>query len=344
MKTKTLRKSKRRTPTHAPTLLAVGAPTVLAMFFSRQKIKGEAIRLLIGAVLLLMAGSANALKGEKTLACVAIQWEDGRELSAEKCRNVAENVADFYNRNSRGVLKLKPLGVEVDVPYKKTTGNLGAAEAMAKRKVKADYYIIPALWKNGGNHASGKIAHVVQLTGWVVIHEVGHLLGLGHSGQYSYNKNGVPHLANYGDADSPMGNNGSKFLNGPNYHRLGWLPKDEVATYDPSVRIYEFKKVSNFKGDGLTALLIPRPNGRQTVVSYPISCDACVALYLTSGGGTQKVGLTKAEWKDNTFTGIRLKVLDFNSGKVRVEVTQELRDRDLEELADEEETSEEIFE
>lgn len=288
----------------------------------RSDKKGKAVKLLAAAALLLAASGANALQGTKTIACIALKWEEGTELSASKCRNVAENVADYYNRNSRGVFKLKPMGYEVDVPYAKTTGNLKDAEAMAKRQVKADYYIIPALWKKGGNHASNKIAHVVQLTGWVVNHEVGHLLGLGHSGQYKYNINGRPYLENYGDADSVMGNNGSKYLNGPQYYKLGWLPDEEVAVYDPGVAVYELKKVSNFNGSGLTAVVIPRPNGKPAVVSYPISCDDCVALYLTNGG-TQKVGVTKNEWKDDNFTGIKLKVLGSDDTRVTVEITEE---------------------
>jgi len=337
MDTKTISKSIRRTLTHAPAQLAVGASTA---FSNWKKIKRGAMSLPIGAALLLAASGANALQGVKTLACVAIQWEGGGELSAAKCQSVADNVADFYNRNSRGVFKLKPLGFAVDVPLAKTSGNLRRAKAIAKQEVKADYYIIPAFFvKKGGNHAGNKIAHVAQLTGWVIIHEVGHLLGLGHSGQYLYNKNGVPYLKNYGDADSPMGNNGSNFLNGPQYYKLGWLPKDEVAQYDPSVRIYELKKVSNFKGDGLTAVIIPRPTGKPAVVSYPISCNACVALYLTNGG-SQKVGETKAEWKDNNFTGIRLRVLDSGAGTVKVEITEEPKDGDLDELSGEETVTE----
>lgn len=284
--------------------------------------KGKAMKLLAGAALLMLASGANALQGERTLACVAINWEDGAELSAAKCLSTAKNTAEFYNRNARGAFRLKPQGFSVDVPFPKTNENLKKAEAIVKQKIKASYYIVPAIWKKGGNHASNKIAHVVQLTGWVVNHEVGHLLGLGHAGQYVYNKNGVPHLEHYGDADSVMGNNGSKYLNGPQYYHLGWLPKDEIAMYDPAVRVYELKKVSNFSGNGLTAVVIPRPGGRPAVVSYPISCTDCAALYLTSGG-TQKVGVTKAEWKDNNFTGIRLKVLSSGAETVMVEISEE---------------------
>lgn len=305
--------------------LATRSDTALPVFSARsgqRKATGKLIHTLAGAALLLAASGAYALQGERTVACVAINWEDGAELSASKCMNVAKDTAQFFNRNARGAFRLKPQGFSVDVPFPKANENLKKAEAIVKQQIKADYYIVPALWKNGGNHASGKIAHMVQLTKWVVHHEVGHLLGLGHAGQYVYNKDGVPRLENYGDADSPMGNNGSSYLNGPQYYKLGWLPKDEIAVYDPAVRVYELKKVSNFDGKGLTAVVIPRPTGNPAVVSYPISCNDCAALYLTNGG-TQKVGVTKAEWKDENFTGIRLKILSSGAENVMVEISEE---------------------
>lgn len=270
------------------------------------------------------------LVGKRQLACVGITYKDNvnNYMTADRCLKVAKNVMEFYDKNSRGKLKLQPAGYHMDYDGG-AWATFSQAEQVAKKKFDADYYVIPSLFRKGGNHASGGIAHVIQLTGWVVNHEVGHLLGLSHSGAYRYDKAGKPHYEQYGDRDSVMGGGGtgSGFLTIPHYYLKGWLNDDEVALYDPAVDYYEIKSVRNLRDKGLATLVVPPSRigdgkGKHVFLGYPQTCDKpCVALYLSGSGSSQLVMKVQDEKWDANFTDLHLKVLPgAPKGKVRFKV------------------------
>lgn len=269
------------------------------------------------------------LLGQRTLACVAIQYPDNKSMSKDKCQDVAKRVAEFYAKNSRGKLQLKPVSSVISVDFPATNANLSKAEDLAKKSIKADYYIVPSLWKKKCcNHASGGIAHVIQLTGWVVNHEVGHLLGLGHTGRYDYSKDGKPIYKPYGDNDSVMGSGtGSAWLTGPQYYVKGWLPDDELQVYDSNVKEYELKQIVQFQAPGKSLIYVPTSltsadgKGRPVFIGYNQTCSKpCVSVYFLSGGSSQKIAQVQDEFYDKVFTGLHIKILGAQNGNVKFSV------------------------
>lgn len=299
--------------------------------------------------------------GVKKLACVGISYKNpvNDYVTADVCKKAAERTADFYRKNSNGRLKLVPEGYHFKYDGE-AWASFSKAELVAKEKFDADYYIIPSIFRKGGNHASNKIAHVIQFTGWVIDHEVGHLIGLGHTGKYVYNDKGGFTLQHYGDEDSPMGNNGSQFLTPPQYYHLGWLGEKGTAMFEVG-KEYELTRITQKKVAGpLFGVLVPeeqfqrplaladvelpddpddddldavalkkaepkRKKVSNAFIGYPKSCPnkqtSCVALYRFQGGSSQVIKKSvDGELYDGVFTGLHIKVLESVGLKIKIKV------------------------
>lgn len=278
----------------------------------------------------------KALDGSPSLACVGISYNNpiNDYVTAARCKKGADGVANFYLTNSRGLLKIKALGYHMNYNGG-AAASFSKAELVAKKNFKASHYVIPSIFRNGGNHASNNIAHVVQMTGWVWNHEVGHLLGLQHTGRFVYSAKGVPTYNSYGDQDSVMGGGGvgSKYLTAPQYYMKGWLPQKEAALY-VSGTVYELKQITNFDGKGLSVVVIPNSlfsksvsnpgmvNGRAAYVAYPKTCGIgqCIAIYLAGSGASARVGSSNVEFFDTHFTGIHIRVVNVTKTTVNVTI------------------------
>lgn len=279
----------------------------------------------------------KVVKGSPLLTCVSANFQNKKPVSASKCGSVARHTANFFKRNSRGLLTFRTKSAALALKQNSNHKNYRAAVDTIKGKWKSDYWMVPGKPGNVSN-AGGKTAHLVGTLYRTGDHEVGHLLGLGHSGRYIKEK-GKWHLDSYGDGSSVMGRFPSAFLTAPQYYSLGWLPENEAAMWEPG-KTYTIKRTSNFTPDSglVTVIVLPKfffgkdgsvpsdPNQRKAFVAWPPKCfgktNQCLALYLAvgQGGGTQKIATFGKEYYDTRFTGLHIKALESSTSQIKVSI------------------------
>ena len=258
------------------------------------------------------APKLKTLQGTKTLCVIGLKWKNkNNHADIRDCRNMANFIRKFYLKNSRGEFKIKTSCYVVNVPYNAANKNQRPAEKMAMNLHKGyDMYAIMsslnALVGKRASNAGNGVAHLRGDSYRTGAHEIGHLLGLRHSGAYVKGK-----LDQYGDGQSVMGSMPSNLLTASQYYSKGWLNKEEVALFRPGMR-YELKKVSDVDKEGLTAVLIKTNGKRDAWVSRPLfnpNGKKSISLHLSThyGSSSQRIKVFGKGFYDKRFTGLRIK-------------------------------------
>ncbi len=284
-------------------------------------------------------------EGSQSLRCIGIKWKDkDKYASSSKCNSVAMQVASFYRKNSRGLYQIRPSGSSVSVPYAAARKNLNKAEQYAMSKFKGfDLYAIPNFIMDF-SHAGRNLAHLENTLYRTAQHEVGHLLGLAHAGAYRKEK-GKMVLDPYGDGLSVMGKYPSGTLTAPQLYYMGWLPKSEVALYEPG-KTYTLKKPTNESGEGLSTVIVPpsyfassaadgsttpAAGQRYAFISYSTKCTGtyCLVLHLAIPGGSQRVAIFGKEYFDEDFTGLHIRTLKTGDGTMQISIDTASKPADI---------------
>jgi len=271
---------------------------------------------------IIYAPKNKTVKGVPTLCVIGIRWTSKDETKDRRYRKRCENISgvrrmgktieSFYKKNSRGKLNFKVSSFVERVPYNANNKSLKKAERLVmSRHVGFDYYAIMSSLNvltgkkpsNAGTMDGKKVAHLRGNNMRTGCHEMGHLLGLQHSGAYIKGK-----LDSYGDGYSVMSGIPASLLCAAQYYKMGWTPENEVALFRPNV-IYTLKKVSQFdKESGLSAVLVETGTKRNAWVSQLPGKGKKLVLHLATdgGAGTQRVKMFGKKFYDKRFTNLKI--------------------------------------
>lgn len=263
--------------------------------------------------------------GTPSLTCVVMTYSDGfHQTDPAKCLENAKMVANFYDRNSRGLLKFQPVTKSVKAPYPVAQATIGKDLGVMKSQVKSNYYILAHKRYDAKDesHAGSKTAFIMGSLIWDSSHEVGHLIGLGHAGKYHDDGTYGKYDDHY-ESCSVMSDQQCNLLTSPQYFHEGWVPVDEALVYDPGVKEYTLKRLNAFSAKGVMMVLV-NPifigNGRAGFISYVDGCkQGCIAYHLSDGGGSARVATFGDDYLDPNGLHIHVTSLDGVTAKITVE-------------------------
>ncbi len=169
------------------------------------------------------------MKGEYTILAVNYHYLN-KKINGS---NIANKVKQFYENNSRHMLRFTIKFMDVNIPY--NLGRFGGDQVieMARKQINArfpqkfDYYIHfcnPKISHAGRGNASTYASYTNA------VHEFGHLLGFGHSNTWKYEGNKVSALRSRDPFDVMTMFSPYQSLNPVNRFKKGWFLDGEIAT------------------------------------------------------------------------------------------------------------------
>ncbi len=240
--------------------------------------------------------------GHKTLEALRITMPDKETHSLASIKSATERFAATQEKISRGRLSYHFRSARtLDT---NTTDCSVAKDAAERERTKGTFVTIITV-PCGPQHASiaqSKV-HIQQNIQFIRHHEVGHVLGLNHAGNWLSATNTVE---SYGDYSSNMSRGGAPGYNVSQLHGLGWTDAHEtvrINDYLDKVGYFEGKvrPVENNQPGALPLAYVyelshndrrlwisaPYNDKRQIFVHSQRTCKGCSGMYM----GTRRLGV-----------------------------------------------------
>lgn len=258
------------------------------------------------------------------------QNETSYEYTLQQLKSFGNNISNFYQRNSRGLLHIIPEEKIIDVPVVGSAHSvLGITSYIRQHYPGYDYHAIVSKFVHG-DHAGTEFCYINNCLYQSGEHECGHLLGLNHANSWKEINNNWQ-LIPYQDGLSVMSAFASTCLSSPQYIYLGWTPDNEICkiTNLDKPQTVTLKRISDFNNnDHFSIITIDKTltkNGKIAYISYPqvtksLGNQPCVALHIdyNSGAGSEKIKEITQYYFDQHFTGLNIKISSGDSNTVTV--------------------------